>query len=104
MSEEDIRRSQLQARIVAMDNEVARLTQDLKLGQKALDEGAAVLEAIHLKHLRDVSMTSLVFLESIGLTLVFFQLEAFRAKYHERFQAYCYVVDNGIFRTARKDQ
>ncbi len=65
MSEEDIRRSQLQARIIAMDNEVARLTQDLKLGQKALDEGAAVLEAIHLKHLRDVNMTSLIFLESI---------------------------------------
>lgn len=55
MSEEDARRSQLQARIVSMENEVARLTQDLKLGQKALDEGAAVFDAIHLKHLRDVN-------------------------------------------------
>ncbi len=59
MNEEDIRRSQLQARIVAMENEVARLTQDLKLGQKALDEGAAFFEAIHLKHLRNVTTTFL---------------------------------------------
>lgn len=54
MSEEDCRRAQMEARLLAVESEVSRLKQDLKLGQKALDEGAAVFEALHLKHQRDV--------------------------------------------------
>lgn len=57
MSEEDSRRAQLEARVLAMESEIVRLKQDLVLGQKALDEGAAVFEAIHLKHQRDVILS-----------------------------------------------
>lgn len=54
VSEEDSKKAQMEARMLATENEIARLKQDLKISQKALDEGAAVLEAIHHKHQRDV--------------------------------------------------
>jgi hypothetical protein len=44
----------MQARILATDSEISKLKRDLKLGQKALDEGEAVFEAISIKHQRDV--------------------------------------------------
>ena len=46
----------------AVDSEIARLTQELQLGQKALDEDAGVVEAIELKHQRDVNKTFVKFL------------------------------------------
>ncbi len=57
MSEDDCRKAQMEARILATENEISRLRQDLKLSQKALDEGSAVLEAIYIKHQRDVFIT-----------------------------------------------
>ncbi|XP_046640134.1 tropomyosin-like [Daphnia pulicaria] len=53
LSEDDCRKAQMEARIIATENEISRLRQDLKLSQKVLDEGAAVLEAIYIKHQRD---------------------------------------------------
>lgn len=47
----------MEARIIATENEISRLRQDLKLSQKVLDEGVAVLEAIYIKHQRDVFIT-----------------------------------------------
>ena len=54
MSEGDSRKAQMEARLLAVENEVKQLKQDLKLGQKALDEGAAFFDALHQKHQRDV--------------------------------------------------
>ena len=55
MSDKEARDLQLQAEFSALDNEISQLTQELKSGQKALDEGVGVFEAIHLKHQRDVN-------------------------------------------------
>jgi hypothetical protein len=52
--EDESRKAQMEARILATENEISGLKRDLKLGQKALDEGAALFEALYIKHQRDV--------------------------------------------------
>ena len=54
MSEEESRKMQQQAKVVAMENAITQLKQDLKLGQKVLEEGAATFEDIHHKHQKNV--------------------------------------------------
>ena len=54
MIEDECRKAQTEARILATENEISGLKRDLKLGQKALDEGAALFEALYIKHQRDV--------------------------------------------------
>jgi len=53
-SAEESRRVQLETRLLAVGNYIARLKQEIANRQKALEEGAAVLEAILIKHQQDV--------------------------------------------------
>lgn len=53
-SEIESRKAQMKARALATENEIIRLKEDSNKAQKALDEGAAIFEDIHLKHQRDV--------------------------------------------------
>jgi hypothetical protein len=53
-SAEESRRVQLETRLLAVGYDIARLKQEIANGQKALEEGAAVLEAILIKHPQDV--------------------------------------------------
>ena len=55
LTDKEAHDAQLQGLHSAVDSEIARLTQELQLGQKALDEGAGVFEAIEIKHQRDVN-------------------------------------------------
>jgi hypothetical protein len=48
-SAEESRRVQLETRLLAVGNDIARLKQEIANGQKALEEGAAVLEAILIR-------------------------------------------------------
>lgn len=61
MNEDECRKMQLQARIQAMESEVAQLNHDLNSGQKALEEGAAIFEAIHHKHQQQVNIIFYIF-------------------------------------------
>ena len=62
LTDKEAHDAQLQGLHSAVDSEIARLTQELQLGQKALDEDAGVVEAIELKHQRDVNKTFVKFL------------------------------------------
>lgn len=77
MNEDECRKMQLQARIQAMESEVAQLNHDLNSGQKALEEGAAIFEAIHHKHQQQMAELS--------------------RKYEERFETIQHHLTNGNF-------
>lgn len=62
----------MEARILATENEISRLRQDLKLSQKALDEGTAVFEAIYVKHQRDVFISLEIFPTFMEIIRIFF--------------------------------
>lgn len=53
-SAEEARRVQLETRLLAVGNDIARLKQEITNGQKALEEEAAVFEAIKIKHQQNV--------------------------------------------------
>ena len=53
-SAEEARRVQLETRLSAVGNDIARLKQEIANGQKALEEGAAVFEALKIKHQQNV--------------------------------------------------
>nr|CAH0103174.1 unnamed protein product [Daphnia galeata] len=52
------REAHIKARFLAVEEEISQLKRDLELGQKTLDEGAAKLKAIHLKHQQDMEQIS----------------------------------------------
>ena len=54
MEKNKSREAQIKARFLAVEEEISQLKRDLELGQKTLDEGAAKLKAIHLKHQQNV--------------------------------------------------
>ncbi|EFX65706.1 hypothetical protein DAPPUDRAFT_264338 [Daphnia pulex] len=63
MSEDESRKTQQQEKVLAMENAVLQLKQDLKLGQKVLEEGAVTFEDIHRKHQQNVEEINLKYLQ-----------------------------------------
>ena len=101
LTDKEAHDAQLQGLHSAVDSEIARLTQELQLGQKALDEGAGVFEAIEIKHQRDVNKTICnIPLQVLKLkSWSCFQLKEFYEKHKKVLESIQYLVNNSNFPT-----
>lgn len=63
-SDEEQRRIKMESRLLAVEQEIARLKKDLSDGQKVLDEGTAVFHDLQRRHKQNVTMNQFRFLSS----------------------------------------